>query len=83
MKTGFLWLYVLSYHFAYQSFFADASGFALKTRIGRLISIVKQDAGFAHGFIKPLTLLSFIEITKGKRVETFQTDGHDSFFSRN
>jgi hypothetical protein len=47
------------------------------------MSLVEQEAGSALRLIKPLTLLSFIEILKGKRVETYQADGHDSFFSHN
>jgi hypothetical protein len=55
----------------------------LKNAYRTTMSVVEQEAGFALRLIKALTLLSFIEIAKGKRVETRQADGHDSFFSRN
>jgi hypothetical protein len=40
MKAEFLWAFVLSYLFASRSSFVDViSGFAMKSRIGRQISI--------------------------------------------
>jgi hypothetical protein len=55
----------------------------LKNAYWITMSVVEQEAGSALRLIKPLTLLPFIEIAKRKRVETYQADGHDSFFSRN